>query len=198
MRRVIIAAGLAFMASGMATAADNGIYVGVGLGQATLKDKEEFLSEDLQTVQLDFDQDDLGYKLMIGARPLDWFGLEAEYVNFGEQEQDVTYPVSGQPGTTFATTVTLEGYGIAGFLVGYVPIGPVDLFAKAGLVSWDTKGKIEDVSDWLRDDGEDMAYGLGVQFRLLSLGFRAEYELYDIDGVDDANLLSVGVTYTFL
>ena len=196
MRSVFIAAGLV-MASGLATAADNGIYVGVGLGQATIQDKEEFVA-DLQTVRIDFDQDDLGYKVLIGARPLDWFGLEADYVNFGDQEQDVKFPVSGQPGATFDATVKLEGYGIAGFLVGYVPIGPVDLFAKAGLVSWDTKGKIEGVSDWLRDDGEDLAYGVGVQFRLLSLGLRAEYEIYDIDGVDDANLLSVGVTYTFL
>ena len=46
--------------------------------------------------------------------------------------------------------------------------------------------------------GTDLAYGVGVQFRLLSLGIRAEYERFDIDDVDDANMLSIGVTYTFL
>jgi hypothetical protein len=43
-----------------------------------------------------------------------------------------------------------------------------------------------------------MAYGVGVQFRLLSLGVRAEYEVFDVDNVEDLNMLSIGVTYTFL
>jgi hypothetical protein len=39
---------------------------------------------------------------------------------------------------------------------------------------------------------------VGVQFRLLSLAVRAEYEMFDIDDLEDANFLSIGVTYTFL
>ena len=34
----------------------------------------------------DFDGDDTAFKLIAGIRPLDWLGVEAEYVNFGEPE----------------------------------------------------------------------------------------------------------------
>ena len=73
------------------------------------------------------------------------------------------------------------------------PVGPVDLFAKAGVVIVGHQGQRIRL-----DDGTDLAYGVGAQFRFLSLGFRAEYEIFDIEDLDDANMLSVGVTYTFL
>ena len=178
-------------------AADNGVYVGFSLGQASVEDKNEFVSG-LDTTELELDTDDMGYKALIGVRPLDWFGVEGSYINFGDQEDEIRYSLASQPGATFEANQQFQGYGLAGFLVGYIPIGPVDLFAKAGLVSWDTKSKLEGETEWLREDGEDLAYGVGVQFRLLSLGLRAEYEVFDVDSVEDANLISVGVTYTFL
>jgi opacity protein-like surface antigen len=195
MRKKILLAGVLSMASVVAQAADNGIYVGLGLGNAKVEEKD--VLDDF-----DFDQDGLGYKVFIGVRPLDWLGFEADYVNFGDKDEDYSFDVAGE---TFDFNLKLEGYGIAGYAVGFIPIGPVDIFGKVGLVSWDTKAKSDGVAglpetafNWQRDSGEDLAYGVGVQFRLLSLGLRAEYEIFDIDGLDDANFLSVGVSYTFL
>lgn len=195
MRKTILLAGILSMASVAAQAADNGIYVGASLGNANVEQKDVLDG-------VDFDEDGLGFKVLIGVRPLDWLGFEADYVNFGDKEDDVTFDAAG---STYQTNLKLEGYGIAGYAVGFVPIGPVDLFGKVGLVSWDTKVKSDGVAglpstvqDWVRESGEDLAYGVGVQFRLLSLGLRAEYEIFDIDGLEDANLLSIGVTYTFL
>jgi hypothetical protein len=48
------------------------------------------------------------------------------------------------------------------------------------------------------DDGTDLTYGVGAQFRVWSLGIRAEYEIFDIDGPDNVDLISLGVTWTFL
>jgi opacity protein-like surface antigen len=48
------------------------------------------------------------------------------------------------------------------------------------------------------EDGIDFTYGIGAQFRVWSLSLRAEYELYDISDADTVDLLSVGVTWTFL
>ena len=48
------------------------------------------------------------------------------------------------------------------------------------------------------EDGTDFAYGVGAQFRVLGLSIRAEYERFDAEDVDDLNMISVGVTYTFL
>ena len=81
-----------------------------------------------------------------------------------------------------------EGDGISAFVVGFLPIGPVDLFAKGGLISWDTKVSGFD------GDGTDLAYGVGAQFRVWSIGIRAEYEVFDVDDVEDLSMVSIGAT----
>lgn len=172
--------GLAAFTFSNVQAADNGIYIGAGLGQAAVE------VDDLVANQ-DFKGDDLGYKVIVGIRPLDWLGVEANYVNFGKPDDTVA-----------GARLRAEGHALSAFAVGFLTLGPVDLFAKGGLVSWDSElshaqlGRIED------DDGTDLAYGVGLQFRLLSLGVRAEYEVFDIDNLDDANMASISVTYTFL
>lgn len=196
MRKTILLAGLSFIASTAAQAADNGVYVGASLGQISIEQRKDFV-DDIDTTRVAFDSDGMGYKVLIGVRPLDWLGVEGSYTNFGDQE-DTLRRTLASTNTTISQDGEFQGYGLSGFLVGYIPIGPVDIFGKAGLVSWDTKTKVADELDWLRKDGNDLAYGVGVQFRLLSLGLRAEYEVFDLDGIEDANFVSIGVTYTFL
>ena len=171
MRKAILATAL-LMASTTTMAADNGIYLGLSLGNANV-DQEFF----------QVDGDDTGFKFIAGLRPLDWFAVEASYVNFGDVEDG---PLAS------------ETDGISAFGVFFLPVGPVDVFAKGGLISFENTVKVRGVGDIFRDDGTDFAYGVGVQFRLLSLGVRAEYEMFDISDVEDANFLSIGVTYTFL
>ena len=166
-------AGLGALA-GSANAADNGFYLGASVGRSNV---------DIQDGPVRIDDDDTGFKLIAGFRPLDWLGVELNYVDFGEPENG---------------TLKAEGNAISAFAVGFLPLGPVDLYAKAGLVNSDTKVKVRGLGDAFKSDGTDPAYGVGVQFRLLSLSVRAEYEVFDVDGVDDLNLFSIGATYTFL
>ena len=178
MRKAILFAALLTLPALPAFAADNGFYLGASVGQANLK------IDDLTSGQLaddDFDADDTAFKLIAGIRPLDWLGVEAAYVNFGEPEDTVV----GQK-------LKADGDGISAFAVGFLATGPVDLFAKVGLISWDSK-----ISGSFDDDGTDLAYGAGAQFRVLGLSMRAEYEKFDISDVD-LDMVSVGVTYTFL
>ena len=160
-----------------AVAAANGFYLGGSIGQANLKIDD--LSDGISTA--DFDADDTAFKLIAGMRPLDWLGIEAAYVNFGEPED-----------TVLGQKLKADGDGISAFAVGFLPTGPVDLFAKVGLISWDSK-----IGGTFDDDGTDLAYGVGAQFRVLGLSIRAEYEKYDISDVD-LDMISVGLTYTFL
>lgn len=176
-KAILVAAAIALVPGASVLAADNGIYIGASVGQANV----EIDNVDVDGLRQDFDADDTGFKLIAGIRPLDWLAVEASYVNFGEPEDTV----GGQK-------VKADGDGISAFAVGLLAVGPVDLFAKGGLISWDTKVAGFD------EDGTDFAYGVGAQFRVLGLSLRAEYEIFDVDQVDDLNMLSIGVTYTFL
>lgn len=172
MRKAILAASL-LLTSGVAAAADNGFYLGGSVGQANLE------IDDIGGVTAeDFKGDDTGFKLIAGIRPLDWLAVEAAYVNFGEPED---------------RGLRAEGDGISAFAVGFLPLGPVDLFAKGGLIAWDSK-----ISGSFDDDGTDLAYGAGVQFRVWSISVRAEYEIFDVSDLDDLSMVSVGATFTFL
>jgi hypothetical protein len=172
MRKAILATVLS-LASTAGMAADNGLYLGASLGNANV---------DIRQGIAQVDSDDTGFKFIAGLRPLDWFAVEASYVNFGEPEQG-------------ALAANVDG--ISAFGVFFMPVGPVDLFAKAGLISFDTSVEIDGLGDIYREDGTDLAWGLGVQLRFLSLSLRAEYEKFEIDDAKDANMLSIGVTYTF-
>lgn len=177
-KAIVLAAALFALPVLPAIAADNGFYLGASVGQANLKIDD--LTNDVFPDD-DFSGDDLAFKLIAGMRPLDWLGVEAAYVNFGEPED-----------TVVGTKLKADGDGISAFAVGFLATGPVDLFAKVGLISWDSK-----ISGSFDDDGTDLAYGAGAQFRVLGLSIRAEYEKFDISDVD-LDMISVGLTYTFL
>jgi opacity protein-like surface antigen len=174
MRKLMLIGTGLLLLSGAVQAADNGIYIGAAVGRANVE------VDKIDTAN-DFKGDDLGFKVIVGIRPLDWLGIEASYVDFGKPEDTVA-----------GTKIRTEGSGFSGFAVGFLTLGPVDVFAKGGLVSWESKVRNID------RDSTDFAYGVGLQFRLLSLSLRAEYEVFDVDHFDDANMFSIGLTYTFL
>jgi hypothetical protein len=182
MRKLVTSViGLAVLGCSVAAhAADNGIYLGAGVGRSTVE-------IDNIDSSLDFKGDDTGYKIIAGIRPLDWLAIEANYVNFGEPDDS--------PGGVRLRT---KGDGLGAYALGLFAVGPVDLFAKAGVVRWNAELKHPQFGRLDDDDGTDFAYGVGVQFRLLSLGVRGEYEVFDIDGMDKANMFSISVMYTFL
>jgi hypothetical protein len=157
----------------LAQAADNGIYLGAGYVQS------EYGFDDPGDV--DFDDEDGGYKAIVGWRPIDNFGVEVNYIDHGDA-------------TVGDARIGAET--ISGFAVGYVALPVVDLFAKAGATSW----KVDARSDGLSFDEDDLdfAWGVGIQARIWSIGARLEYEQFPI--VDDEKLdtISLSFTYTFL
>jgi hypothetical protein len=168
-----------------AQAADNGFYLGAGVSQVKLDN----VGDDFDTGDLDdFEVDDTTWKLIGGFRPLDNFAVELNYMDLGDEDRDIA-------GSRFRA----EGTAYAAYAVGFLPFGPLDVYAKGGLVRWETEASFNGpVGFRVDDDGTEFGYGVGVQFRLLSLGARLEYEQFDVDNTDGVEMLTLGVTYTFL
>lgn len=146
--------------------ADSGFYIGAGVGDASYDEQ-------------DFDENDTGYKVFggynIGFIPLVDFAVEASYVDFGSPSN---------------TVLDVEATGFNAFGLAGLSFGPFGIFAKAGMLNWDSD------TTFGGDSGTDPAYGLGARFAIGSFAVRAEYELYDLDGVD-IDMVSVSGVFTF-
>jgi OOP family OmpA-OmpF porin len=163
-----------------AFAADNGIYLGASIGQSGVEFDDSFEGESLS-----FDASSTGFKAIAGWRFLDWLAVEGNYVDLGSGDDTID-------NVEFETDVS----GVSLSAVGFLPVGPVDLFARVGAINWDADLSV--LGETFSDDGTDLTYGVGAQFRVWSLSIRAEYEQFDVGDFDTVDLISLGVTWTFL
>ncbi|MBV6418396.1 MAG: hypothetical protein CMLOHMNK_03240 [Steroidobacteraceae bacterium] len=162
---------------GGAVAADNGFYLGAAVSQS----KIDGFGGNL-------DLDDTGYKMIAGFRPLDVFAVELNYMDLGSDST-----------TLGAARIDAKANALAGFGMLMLPLPFVDLYVKAGVAHWESKGSLSSITvSSLKDDGTEFAYGAGVQAHLGSLGARLEYESFDIANTDGLDLFSLGLTWTFL
>ena len=68
-----------------------------------------------------FDASATGFKAIAGWRFIDWLAVEANYVDLGSGDDNV-----------LGTRVESDVNGVSLSAVGFVPVGPVDLFARVG------------------------------------------------------------------
>lgn len=187
-RKLLLAALLAGCAS-MAQAAEPGLYLGAGIGQAGI----EVEGNDPDTGEVNFDGNDVGYKIYGGFRFVDWFGVEAAWNDFGKADDSTD--VAGVP---IETEFETDGFDVN--LVGMIPVGErFDIFGKVGYFMWDAEGRSTAFPGGsVKTDGEDLTYGVGLQgFLLPNFGLRAEYQVYDVDGIDDAWFLNASAILRF-
>lgn len=163
-------------------AADNGIYLGASVGQSSTEYDQSLAGEDFS-----FDASATGFKAIAGWRFLDWLAVEGNYVDLGSGDDNVL-------GERIETDID----GVSLSAVGFLPVGPVDLFARVGAINWNADLEAPGLGISGSDDGTDFTYGIGAQFRVWSLSLRAEYERFDISDADTVDLVSLGVTWTFL
>lgn len=165
-----------------ARAADNGIYLGGSIGQSGVHADER-----IEGTNFSYDADATGFKLIAGWRILDWLAVEGDYVDFGSGSDKI----GGEKVETDINGVTLSA-------IGFLPLGPVDVFARVGAVNYNADLKVPAFDFKASDDGTDLTYGIGAQFRIWSLSFRAEYERFEVSDIDTVDLATLGVTWTFL
>ncbi|MBT8090274.1 MAG: porin family protein [Gammaproteobacteria bacterium] len=158
-------------------------YIGASVGQSYID-----LDAGTPAVPAAFDEEDFGWKAMIGYEfglPSVTLGVEASYVDFGAPSGDVA-----------GSQIEVDANGFAAFGTAGIDLGPLGVFAKFGMISWDASFNI-DGFDAGSDDGTDPAYGVGVEFGLASVEVRGEYEIYDVEDSDDVSMLSVGIIWRF-
>ena len=161
--------------------ADSGFYIGAAAGGAT------------QDIELggppEIEEDDTAFKAF-GGYKFDMsvvdLSVELGYVDFGEAE------ISTAAGEVVFDPTGVSLWGVAGF-----ELGPVDLFAKLGVIAWDLETTT--FAGSVNDDGTDFGFGLGAGFDIGKVQIRGEYELYDTSNADVTmlSMLSLGVVYHF-
>ncbi len=189
MLRSISLAALLLAITPLSQAADNGIYLGAGYAQS------EYGLDD-PTNAPEFDDEDGGYKLIVGWRPLDNFGVEMNYIDHGDATLPGGDACIALVGVPCPGATDLEAKTLSAFAVGYIDFPLIDLFAKAGATQWQFDGSSGDFS--FDDDDVEFAWGVGVQARFGSLGARLEYENFSIIEDEEIGTISLSLTYTFL
>jgi len=176
--------GLSAISLSSVASADSGFYLGGSVGNSSVSAEipDPGLGNDIN-----FDDGDFAWKAFGGFvfdLPLIQLGVEAGYFDLGGPSENVL---------TEKAEIAISGweaFGVAG-----IDLGPVGVFLKYGMVSWDADLNLGDLKG--TEDGSDPAYGAGLRFMLGSLEIRGEYEVLDISDADDVSMLSAGVVWRF-
>jgi outer membrane immunogenic protein len=158
-------------------------YLGASIGQSGVE-----VDAGGPVQPLIFDEEDFAWKAYGGFSfdvALVELGIEGGYVDLGGPSGDVQGSL---------VEVDADGFDVFGVLG--VELGPLGVFAKAGMIAWDASITV-DGFDAGSDDGTDPAYGIGAKFGLGSLDLRVEYEIFDIEDAEDVTLLSAGLVWRF-
>ncbi len=169
-----------------ATFADLGPYIGAGYVRAQVNNV-------FGTTNYGFKIDDNAWKAILGFRFIPFFAAEANYVDLGHQSAGLL----GGGGQTPYGSAHARAFDLFG--VGLLPLGPIDLFGKAGGARWRLSRSLNqnDYLTRLDRNGTSFAWGAGAQAHFGPLGLRLEYEHFQMPTTDGARLYSADVTFTF-
>lgn len=160
-----------------------GFYMGVGLGEFSTQIND---IDQVDDVELDFDQDEDAKKVFAGWRFNRLVAVQADYYDFADSQTALGILPLG-----------VETDGFAPSIVGTLPLGPYELFVRAGVMFYDLHVRLG-ADDVIDESGSDAVYSAGVGYTLLGrLNFKAEYEVIDINDYDDANAVWISAAWRF-
>jgi Outer membrane protein beta-barrel domain len=213
--QVVLVLGFMCLQPAFAQSDPFGLYVGLGIGRSTLGNSFSVVNPYDATP---FAQSELGFKGLIGVRPIPWVGAELEYIDFGTSRAgtEAAAIVDGVNNGQFLGGSAAERAG-ALFAVGYLPLPPgwPEFFGKVGLARlW---GRYSYTGDYnlatpagttystvytaQTADSRGLALGAGVQVPLGGMSVRAEYERVkgsENDGLrEKPTLVSASVIWSF-
>jgi OOP family OmpA-OmpF porin len=163
-----------------------GLYIGGGIGDFSSSiDDIDSLTQINDSI--DFTDGDNAMKLFAGWAFNRYFAVQGDWVDFGEQSAAVSPSVG--------STSNVKGF--APSIVGTLPIGPVELFGRVGMMFYNLDvnlngGKLID------DSAEDMVWSAGIGIDIKDrLNLRLEYETVDIPQFDEANAVWLNAAWKF-
>jgi OOP family OmpA-OmpF porin len=159
---------------------EDGFYVGAGLGNY------EAEIDDVDDADFDFDEDESALRLFAGWRFNQFISMQLDRYDFSE--------AATAPGLL---NVTADTEGWAPSVIGTLPLGPIELYARAGILFYDVEIGInnETVFD---DSGDDPVYAAGLGLTVVErLALRFEYEVIEISEFDDSEAVWVTVGWRF-
>jgi hypothetical protein len=124
---------------------------------------------------------DMGWKGMVGVRMSSRFAFEAGFTDFGEV---VALP------TTAGAPTRARVRAFTAFGVGFMPVGPLEAFVKAGPTRLQSIG--HSGGAYFDEQQRKITCGAGVQFSRRRLVLRLEYEKFGTGLVGDLDTVSMG------
>lgn len=115
------------MVCGLSHAAQEGFYIGASGGQTNVDQNASNYGYP-GPYNVEIRDDDTGWKAYLGYNFFPWLGVEAGYVDFGSVSRSL-----------FDQQIDVDFSGWDGFVVGRLPVGPVDFFLKAGVIDLRTE-----------------------------------------------------------
>jgi OmpA-OmpF porin, OOP family len=187
MRRWLLAASMV-LSGPLAHAAEHGFYFGAGVNRNEI---DEIAAGPLRRLELE----ETEWKAIVGIRPFDFLAAELTYMDLGK-------------GSGPAVDATTEATALSASVIGLLPLRLVEVFGKAGIARWELDSFpgspcVQPVLCLMLlvpprlDSGSDVVYGAGAQLKLKRVAIRLEYEKFDIDDTDGAELYTLGFTRTF-
>ena len=163
---------------------NTGLYFGVGHGDFSTGVDD---IGDVEVANLDFDSAESASKVFAGWRFNRLVAVQIDRVDFERS-------VEARDARNVLSTQT---QGFAPSVVGTLPLGPLEVFARAGVFWYDVEIERNDTS-LAHDSDRDPIFGAGVGFTIAErLNLRAEYEVVEIDGLDDPNAVWVTAAWRF-
>lgn len=186
-----VAAGLT-LASAPASAE---FYVGGSIGDGTIETSERF-----DEGSFNFEESDFAYKVFGGYMFSEYLGVELSYFDLGSPSQNFGFD-GGETSGTVSVDLKAEVTGFAAQGIAAYPFGPFEVFGKLGLLQYDAEVEAKERGTGTRltiDDSDvGLAYGIGGKYNINNFALRAEYEILDVDDIEDVYVWTFGAELSF-
>lgn len=188
-------------ASAQTDANDSGFYLGAGVGQFNVK--IHHLDQTDEAIQR-LDDSDRSWKGFVGWRVNPFIALEVAYIDFGKVRGTFSPSSTSTTANGSSGNYNVSVSGFAPYVIGTIPLGPIELFGKAGYYFYDTKTSFNfddplshDIADSSSSE-EDFVYGGGVGATFFQhLNARLEYEKIDSKTVNNPDALWLSASWRF-